>query len=133
LRTTVILAQAQTAQSNTSKPEDQVTQLEHDWLAADANGDAARLRQIIADDFIGSSPSGSLLNKEDIIPEGTEPGGFSGATTGETTVRVFGDTGVLMGVINSVGPPQTKQIHVTLLCQKRLRRWQIIAAQLTPM
>jgi len=74
-----------------------------------------------------------LLNKEDIIPEGTGPGGFSGATTGETTVRVSGDTGVLMGVINSVGPPQTKQIHVTLLCQKKLRGWQIIAAQLTPM
>lgn len=48
-----------------------MAQLEHDWLAADANGNAARLRQIIADDFIGSGPNGSLLNKEDIIPEGT--------------------------------------------------------------
>ena len=133
LSTTVILAQAQTAPSNTSKPEDQVAQLEHDWLAADANGDAARLRQIIADDFIGSSPNGSLLNKEDIIPEGTGPGGFTGATTGETIVRVFGDTGVLMGVINSAGQPQAKQIHVTLVCQKKLHGWQIIAAQLTPM
>src|SRR5262249_49742859 len=133
LSTTVILTQAQTAPSNTSKPADQVAQLEHEWLAADAKGDADRLRQIIADDFIGSSSNGSLLKKEDIIPEGTGPGGFAGATAGETNVRVFGDTGVLMGVINSGGQPQAKQIHVTLVCQKKPQGWQIIAAQLTPM
>jgi ketosteroid isomerase-like protein len=125
------LAQAQAAPSNTSKPEDQVAQLERDWLAADAKGDAARLRQIIADDFVGSSFNGSLLNKEDIIPEGTGPGGFAGATTGETNVRVFGDTGVLMGIINSAGQPQAQRIHVTLVCQKKPQGWQIIAAQLS--
>jgi ketosteroid isomerase-like protein len=133
LNTAVILAQAQTAPSNTSKPEDQVAQLEHDWLAADAKGNVARLRQIIADDFIGSSSNGGLLSKEDIIPEGTGPGGFAGASPGETTVRVFGDTGVLMGVINSAGQPQPKQIHVTLVCQKKPQGWQIIAAHLTQM
>jgi len=132
MSTTVSLVLAQAAPSN-SKPEDQVAQLERDWLAADAKGDAARLRQIIADDFIGSSFNGSLLNKDDIIPEGTGPGGFAGATTGETNVRVFGDTGVLMGVINTAGKPEAKQVHVTLVCQKRSQGWQIIAAQLTQM
>jgi len=38
-----------------------------------------------------------------------------------------------MGVINSAGQPQAKQIHVTLVCQKKLHGWQLIAAQLTPM
>jgi uncharacterized protein DUF4440 len=80
-----------------NKPEDQVTQLERDWLAADANGDRASLRRIISDDFIGSSFDGGLLTKRDIIPEGpSAPGGFAGATPGETNVRVFGDTAVLM-------------------------------------
>jgi len=133
LNTSGLLAQEQTAPSNTGKAEDQVTQLERDWLAADAKGNVARLRQIIADDFIGSSPNGGLLNKEDIIPEGTGPGGFAGTTPGETTVRVFGDTGVLMGVIIRDGQPQAKQVHVTLVCQKKTQGWQIIAAQLTQM
>lgn len=130
--TTVSLAQAQATPSN-SKPEDQVAQVERDWLSADAKGDAARLRQIIADDFIGSSFNGSLLSKDDIIPEGGGPGGFAGATPGETNVRVFGDTGVLMGVVNTTGTPQAKKVHVTLVCQKRPQGWQIIAAQLTQM
>jgi ketosteroid isomerase-like protein len=127
---TLIFGQAPATPSN-GKPEDQVRQLERDWLAADAKGDAGRLRQIIADDFIGYSFNGSLLNKDDIIPEGSGPGGFAGTTPGETNVRVFGDTGVLMGVINTAGKPQAKQVHVTLVCQKKPQGWQIIAAQLT--
>jgi ketosteroid isomerase-like protein len=127
---TLSFAQAQTARSN-SKPEDQVTQLERDWLAADAKGDTASLRRIISDDFIGSSFDGGLLSKGDIIPERSGPGGFAGATLGETNVRLFGDTAVLMGVINTAGGAQPKPIHVTLVCQKRPQGWQMIAAELT--
>ena len=124
-------AQEQAARSN-NKPEDQVTQLERDWLAADAKGDRTALRRIISDDFIGSSFDGGLLNKGDIIPEGPSgPGGFAGATPGETNVRVFGDTAVLMGIINTAGGPQPKPVHVTLVCQKRPQGWQMIAARLT--
>jgi len=123
-------AQAQAAGSN-SKPEDQVAQLERDWLAADGKGDTAALRRIIADDFIGTSFNGTMLNKGDIVPERPGPGGFAGATPGETNVRVFGNTSVLMGVVNTVGGPEPRQIRVTLVCQKKPQGWQIIAAQLT--
>ena len=132
LAATLSFAQGhQTAASN-GKPEDQVTQLERDWLAADAKGDITSLRRIIADDFIGSSFDGTVLSKQDIIPERTGPGGFAGATVGDTNVRVFGDTSVLMGVINTADTP-AKQIHVTLVVQKRPQGWQMIAAQLTRM
>ncbi|MFZ0416930.1 MAG: nuclear transport factor 2 family protein [Candidatus Sulfotelmatobacter sp.] len=124
------LSSAQGQAASNGKPEDQVAQLERDWLAADGKGDTASLRRIIADDFIGSSFNGGLLSKEDIIPERTGPGGFAGATPGETNVRVFGDTSVLMGVINTAGP-ESRQIRITLVCQKRPQGWQIIAAQMT--
>jgi ketosteroid isomerase-like protein len=114
-----------------SKPEDQVAQVERDWLAADAKGDAASLRRIISDDFIGSSFDGKLLGKEDIIPEDSGPGGFAGAAPGETNVRVFGDTGVLFGTIKTGAGPQAREIRVTLVCQKKAQGWQIIAAQMT--
>lgn len=126
---TFSLAQ-QSAATSSGTPEDQVTQLERDWLTADAKGDDASLRRIIADDFIGSSFDGKLLSKQDVIPQGG-PGGFAGATPSDTTVRVFGDTGVLMGVIKTAGDPQPKQIRVTLVCQKRSQGWQLIAAHLT--
>jgi len=104
--------------------------VERDWLAADAKGDVTSLRQIISDDFIGSSFEGQVLSKHDIVPEQAGPGGFAGATVGDTNVRVFGDTAVLMGVINMASTPP-KQIHVTLVCQKRPQGWQMIAAELT--
>ena len=126
---TLSVAQQQSIAS-TSKPEDQVTQLERDWLTADGKGDVAFLQQMIADDFIGSSFDGGLLNKEDIIPQGGKPGGFAGATPGETNVRIFGDTAVLMGVITTADP-QPNEIRVTLVCQKRPQGWQMIAARLT--
>jgi ketosteroid isomerase-like protein len=126
-----MFTQAQAA-SPDSESKDQVTQLERDWLKADGSGDTARLQQIIADDFVGTGFNGRLLNKEDIIPQGTgRPGGFAGATPGDSNVvRVFGDTGVLVGIINTA-KPEGKQIRVTLVCQKQPQGWRIIAAQLT--
>ncbi len=131
----VALSHAQSPSgSSTIKPEDQVIQVERDWLAADAKGDVASLRRIIADNFIGSSFDGGLLDKHDIIPEGPPaPGGFAGATLGQTSVRVFGDTAVLMGIINPAGGPQAKPIHVALVCQRDARGWHMIAANLTRM
>jgi len=124
------VAQQPVATSN-STPKDHVIQLERDWLAADAKGDTASLQRIIADDFIGSSFDGRLLFKQDLIPERSGPGGFAGAVPAATNVRIFGDTGVLMGVINTSAGSSSSQIRVTLVCQKTTQGWQIIAAQLT--
>ena len=131
LATVLNVAQGNAAAPNNTA-EDQVTQLERDWLTADAKGDVASLRRIISDDFIGSSFDGQILSKHDIVPDEVGPGGFAGATPGNTNVRVFGDTAVLMGLINMAGTPP-KQIHVTLVCQKKPQGWQMIAAQLTHM
>jgi ketosteroid isomerase-like protein len=127
---TLVLAQEPVVAAK-AKAEDQVLQLERDWLAADGKGDAARLRKIIADDFVGSSFDGELLSKNDIIPMGGGRGGFAGAVPSKTNVRVFGDTGVLMGMINNPESAQRKEIRVTLVCQKRTQGWQIVAAQLS--
>ncbi|MGB2628155.1 MAG: nuclear transport factor 2 family protein [Candidatus Acidiferrum sp.] len=110
-------------------PEEQVKQVELDWLSADAKGDAASLQRIIADEFIGTNLNGGLLFKADIIPQNAGPGGFAGATPGQTNVRVFGDTAVLMGIVNT-GGTHSDQIRVTLVFQKRQQEWQIIAAHL---
>ena len=123
-----LLCRAQVQTATGAKAEDQVAQLERDWLAADAKGDAASLGHLVADDFIGSSFNGSLLSKADIIPEAGHPGGFTGATTGETQVRVFGDTAVLLGTINSANALQ--HTRITLVCQKRGHGWQMIAARM---
>ena len=86
---------------------------------------------MIADNFIGSSFDGQLLNKQDIIPDDNKPGGLAGAAPGDTHVQMFGDTGVLIGTVNTGAEPKPNQIRVTLACQQTAKGWQIIAAQLT--
>ena len=113
------------------KTEDQVAQLERDWLAADAKGDTTTLNQLIADDFIGSAFNGRMLGKQDILPEEGNPGGFAGASLSDTSVRVFGDTAVLIGFINKGDPATPTRIRVNLVCQKRAAGWQIVAAEMT--
>jgi hypothetical protein len=87
----------------------------------------ARLSSLVADDFMGGSPDGMLLSKADIIPRGAGHGAFAGATPTDTSVRVFGDTAVLMGSIKTA---ESGLIRVTLVYQKRADTWQMIAAQL---
>lgn len=126
-----IAISAQTTASVT--PEDQVAQLERDWLAADAKGDSAAFDRIVADDFIGSAFNGTMLTKQDIMPQGGNPGGLAGATPSDTSVRVFENTAVLIGFLikgNVANPTRTR---VTLVCQKRAQGWLIVAAEMAKM
>ena len=111
-----------------TRVEEQVLQLERDWLAADGQGDAAWLRRLVADDFMGASADGRLLSKDDVIPRQKGAGGFAGAVPTDNNVRVFGDTAVLMGFIKTAGSAEL--VRVTLVYQKRAEKWQMIAAQL---
>lgn len=126
-----IALSAQTTASMT--PEDQVAQLERDWLAADRKGDSAALDRMVANDFLGSAFNGNMLTKQDIMPQGGTPGGLAGVTPSDTSVRVFGNTAVLIGFLikgNEASPARTR---VTLVCQKRAQGWQIVAAEMARM
>jgi hypothetical protein len=116
-----------------ANPEDEVAQLERDWLAADAKGDTAGFDRIVADDFIGSGFKGSILTKQDIMPQGGSPGGLAGATPSDTRVRVFGNTAVLIGFLNQGDAATPTRTRVTLVCQKRTRGWQIVAGEMARM
>jgi len=126
-----IAISAQTTASATL--EDQVAQLERDWLAADAKGDSAAFDRIVANDFMGSAFNGTMLTKQDIMPQGGNPGGLAGATPSDTSVRVFDHTAVLIGFLikGDVGNPT--RTRVTLVCQKRAQGWQIVAAEMAKM
>ena len=77
--------------------EHTVLELTHEWIAADERADRAALTRIIAEDFMGTGPTGRIVLKEDVIPmEGSQGGGFS-ITAQEVKARVFGDSAVVTG------------------------------------
>jgi ketosteroid isomerase-like protein len=115
------------------KAEDEIVKLERDWLKAEASGDLATLRGLLADDFIGTAFNSKVLTKDDIVPsEGDSTGRLPKSSLREATVRVFGDCAVLMGYVAMDEAKQPDGWRITSVYQKRENGWQMIAAHLSP-
>lgn len=114
----------------TPNAEDEITKLERDWLTAEANSDMPTLRRLIADDFMGTAFGPSVLTKADVVPSDGGGNRMPKSLLQESTVRVFGDTAVLMGSIVSEGTG-AGGMRVTTVFQKRPQGWQIIATHMS--
>ena len=116
---------------STDKAEDQIVQTERAWLAAEASDDLPALRGIVADDFIGTAFGPNVLTKTDIVPpEGASSNRIAKSSLRESTVRVYGDTAVLIGNVVNDDPKQPGNLRVTTVFQKRPQGWQMIAAHM---
>jgi hypothetical protein len=114
-----------------SNREDPILALVQTWLNAESEGDSATLDKLIADDFLGNGPGGNILNKTDIVPPGGgERPKMPKSRVKESTVRVFGNTAVVMGSVTQEAPPQPG-FRFTLVFLNRGQGWQMIAAHLS--
>jgi ketosteroid isomerase-like protein len=112
------------------RPEDQLLQLVRNWLDADARGDHAALDRIIADDFMGFA-HGNVVSKDDIAPADAPPKtNVIKYSLQESSVRLFGDTGVVMSRVVVEDPKQPGEFKCTLVFQKRGDAWKMIAAHM---
>jgi uncharacterized protein DUF4440 len=114
----------------TPNAEDEITKLERGWLTAEANSDMPTLRRLIADEFMGTAFGPSVLTKADVVPSDGGGNRMPKSLLQESTVRVFGDTAVLMGSIVSEGTG-AGGMRVTTVFQKRPQGWQIIATHMS--
>jgi hypothetical protein len=125
-----LLAATQSA-TPLARTEDQLIQIERDWLAAEATGDTARLRPLFDEGFIATGPGGNLLTRDDLLPLQNSPENhLPKSTLEECTVKVFGDAAVLMGRVAVQDPQYPMQFRITTVFQKREQGWRVIAAQM---
>ena len=110
--------------------EDEITKLERDWLTAEANSDMPTLRRLIADDFMGTAFGPSVLTKADVVPSDGGGNRMPKSLLQESTLRVFGDTAVLVGSIVSKSTG-AGGMRVTTVFQKPPQGWQIIATHMS--
>src|SRR5947207_2066792 len=103
----------QPAPSSAAHPEDEIVQLEQQWLAAGHAADPSALDVIEADEFIATTPAGDVVTKNELMPQ---PGGSNRLpklSLKQTTVRVHGDTAVLMArVVGEQGGPELNATNV---------------------
>jgi len=79
--------------------------LEQNWLDAASGPDLPALRKLLADDFMGTSFGTGVLSKSDVVPpKGVQANHMPKTILRDSTVRIFGDTAVLMGAVEMQVP-----------------------------
>jgi ketosteroid isomerase-like protein len=119
--------------SSSNMTEDDFRKLEQQWLDAAAVPDLPALRKMFADDFMGTSfGAGGVLSKTDVVPIDETPANhMPKSTLRDSTVRIFGDTAVLMGAVEMQVPQKPESIRMTTVFQKRSDGWQVIAVHMS--
>jgi uncharacterized protein (TIGR02246 family) len=125
-------AGAPAAPSDTDLQET-IAQLERAWVAAIQTGDAAALERLLADDFVGTSPS-SLTYPKSIAIDDLASGRYqvTSMTLDEVTANVYGDTAVAFTrqtEISKYGGENTSgHYHYTNVWLQRDGEWRVVAS-----
>src|SRR5689334_17665086 len=80
---------------------DTLTALNLNFFAAVQKGDVTRFEEILADDFMGSFPDGSLLDKAEFLKLTAQPVKFSRLVAEDVRIRVLGDFAIIHGRFDS--------------------------------
>ncbi len=112
--------------------EDDFRKLEQTWLNAAATPDLPALRKLLSDDFMGTSFGGGVLSKLDVVPpDGVHANHMPKCALHDSTVRIFGDTAVLMGQVEMQAPQKSELVQMTTVFQKHADNWQVIAIHMS--
>jgi ketosteroid isomerase-like protein len=118
--------------SSTNMKEDDFRKLEQQWLDAAAVPDLPALRKLLADNFMGTSFGEGVLSKSDVVPADETPANhMPKSMLRDSTVRIFGDTAVLMGSVEMQVPQKPESIRMTTVFQKHGDGWQVIAVHMS--
>ena len=125
--------------ATTPSAEQELITLDKSWGEAGLKGDSAVLERILADDFIGNSPTGVATKAQNIAEAKTNAPNITNATyvADEYTVRFLDpNTAVMTHRATEKGlnkgkeyTDQHRSMHVWV---KRDGRWQVVASQATP-
>jgi ketosteroid isomerase-like protein len=110
-----------------------ISQLEREWVAAIVNKDQAALGRLLADDFVGTSPTAHFYTKDMAVADlarGTYV--VDAMDLDEISVNVYGDTAVAFASQDETSRYATTDIsghyHYTNVWVKKDGRWQAVAS-----
>lgn len=112
--------------------EDDFRKMEQTWLDAASVPDLPVLRKMFSEDFMGTSFGGGVLSKSDVVPpDGMSANHMPKCILKDSTVRIFGDTAVLMGDVDMQVPQKAEDVRMTTVFQRHPGGWQIIAVHMS--
>ena len=128
-----VLCAARAQQSSTAEAERYIKESERLWAESVASGDATSVQRILAADFLGVDPDGSLYEKAKMVAATRESSKeFISNHLNEVKVRFFGDTAVAQGSeswVRRTGSLLRGRFVWTDTWIRRNGKWQIVAAE----
>ena len=122
-----------------SSAEPELIKLDQEWGQAGLRGDTNALERILADDFIGTGPTGAQTKAQAVAQAKTDAADITNATytaDGYTVRMLDKDTAVMFHRAVEKGQNKGKDYtdqHWSMHVWKRLNgRWQVVASQATP-
>ena len=119
--------------------EEEVRQLEREFIEARRQArrsDPTALNRILADNFIGTSLRGRVMNKTQFVRISRNPNlRFTSFRTDETSIRIYGESALSSGratvATSNEGGPSSFQFRYAIVYAKRGGSWQIVTLHLT--
>ena len=87
--------------ANAQRDLDTLTALNLDFFTSVQKGDVKRLDEIFADDFMVSTPEGSLLDKAEYLKLVAQPSTISGLEAEDVRIRLLGEFAIIHARFNS--------------------------------
>lgn len=110
----------------------EIENLESQWLKAVVQNDVATVNKLLADDYLGINPDGTLETKADALAQqrsGTLK--ITSIDPDNTKVRVYGDTAVVTSRVDVVGHDGDHDIsgryHYTRVYSRRSGEWKVVS------
>lgn len=125
-------AAAESAATGGSRSEKELMETEDKWLEAGIHGDARAALQLLAEDYQGMTPTGSVEDKSQFVAN-IKMGSLRADSyhQDERYVRIFGETAVSTGRLSLKQQDGFTQTRYTRVYVRRQGRWQLLIMQTT--
>lgn len=115
-----------------SKDLDELTKLNHDYVASVQNCDVKRFDEILAPDFYCSNPDKSLVDRAAFLKQTAQPVAIRNLRAHEVKIRVMGDFAIIHAA-TSYTTPDGKEAsgRYTDCWAKQNGRWLAVSAHVS--
>lgn len=126
------IAAAESAPAGANRNEKELMETEDKWLEAGIRGDARMAALLLAEDYQGMTPTGSVEDKSQFV-SGIRAGSLRAESyhQDERYVRILGETAVSTGRLSLKQQGGFTQIRYTRVYVRRQGQWQLFVMQNT--
>jgi ketosteroid isomerase-like protein len=118
--------------TTTRSDHDALIALNRDYIASVQQGDVQRFEEILADDFLCSTPDGLLIDRAQFLAQTARPVTISGLVAEDVHIRLLGDIAIIHARTRyHTTDGEQRQGRYTDVWARRRSGWLAVSAHVT--